>query len=92
MSDDTMDVQAEVRKYCPIAKIVSGLLEEAMNDGERSSHSARVQAWAQLGKLAGAYVEKSEVKNTGDSSVEVNVSLRKSKNNQPEQLEGDNTA
>ena len=37
--------------------IISGLLAEAMNYGDRSSHAARVGAWSQLAKVSGLNVE-----------------------------------
>lgn len=37
--------------------IINGLLAEAMNYGERSSHAARVSAWSQLAKVTGLNVE-----------------------------------
>ena len=37
--------------------IISGLLAEAMNYGEKSSHAARVSAWSQLAKVSGLNIE-----------------------------------
>ena len=42
--------------------VVHGLLKEAKYVGEGSSHSARVGAWAHLGKHLGMFVEKTENK------------------------------
>lgn len=43
------------------ADVLRGLREEAQLYGEGSSHSARVQAWAHLGKHLGMFVERREV-------------------------------
>lgn len=40
--------------------VVSGLLKEAKEDGEGSSHSARITAWAHLGKHLGMFKEQVE--------------------------------
>lgn len=37
--------------------IISGLLAEAMNYSEKSSHAARVSAWSQLAKVSGLNIE-----------------------------------
>lgn len=41
--------------------IIEGLLKEARNEGKGSSHSARVAAWATLGKHLGMFNEKLEI-------------------------------
>jgi phage terminase small subunit len=41
--------------------VIEGLLEEARNKGKGSSHSARVAAWATLGKHLGMFHEKLEI-------------------------------
>lgn len=38
--------------------VIRGLLREAELDGEGTSHSARVAAWAHLGKHLGMFVER----------------------------------
>lgn len=40
--------------------VVSGLLKEAKEDGMGSSHSARIAAWAHLGKHLGMFKEQVE--------------------------------
>ena len=42
--------------------VIDGLLAEAKLSGEGSSHSARVAAWAHLGKHLGMFVDKTENK------------------------------
>ena len=41
--------------------VVNGLLDEAKNKDEGASHSARVSAWAHLGKHLGMFTDKVEV-------------------------------
>ena len=41
--------------------VITGLLNEAKCEGEGSSHSARVSAWAHLGKHLGMFKEKLEL-------------------------------
>lgn len=41
--------------------VIKGLLEEAQWQGEGSSHSARVSAWAHLGKHLGMFKDKVEL-------------------------------
>lgn len=41
--------------------VVNGLLDEAKNKDEGASHSARVSAWAHLGKHLGMFVDKTEL-------------------------------
>lgn len=49
--------------------VVKGLLREARLTGEGSSHSARVSAWAQLGRHLGMFVDRQRIE--GSLSVEV---------------------
>ena len=44
--------------------VIQGLLKEANLTGKGSSHSARVAAWAHLGKHLGMFAEQVEVKQT----------------------------
>ena len=39
-------------------EVIQGLKKEATLDGEDSSHSARVSAWAHLGKHLGMFTER----------------------------------
>ena len=43
------------------AMVLRGLLSEAKNIDEGASHSARVAAWAHLGKHLGMFVDKTEL-------------------------------
>ena len=42
--------------------VINGLLKETKLEGEGSSHSARVSAWAHLGKHLGMFVDKVDLK------------------------------
>lgn len=57
--------------------VIEGLLNEAKLSGEGSSHSARVSAWAHLGKHLGMFVEKVESKNktelTGEDGQPIKI-------------------
>lgn len=57
--------------------VIEGLLSEAKLSGEGSSHSARVSAWAHLGKHLGMFVEKVESKNktelTGEDGQPIKI-------------------
>ena len=50
-------------------EVIRGLLEEARNKGEDTSHSARVSAWAHLGRHLGMFDDKMTI--GGDVSVEI---------------------
>lgn len=43
-----------------VQEVVTGLLREARRTGKGAQHSARVAAWAHLGKYLGLFVEKHE--------------------------------
>lgn len=49
--------------------VLKGLYAEATYDGEGSSHSARVQAWAHIGKHLGMFTDK--VETSGSQRIEV---------------------
>lgn len=49
--------------------VLKGLYAEATYDGEGSSHSARVQAWAHIGKHLGMFTDKLET--SGSQRIEV---------------------
>lgn len=53
--------------------VIAGLLEEARNKDEDASHSARVTAWATLGKHLGMFVEKLEIKSATRLVIEEEV-------------------
>ncbi len=42
-------------------KVIRGLLKEAQNEDEGSTHSARVRAWECLGKTLGLFMDKKEI-------------------------------
>ncbi len=46
-------------------EVIQGLKQEATLEGEGSSHSARVAAWAHLGKHLGIFTDNLNVKGTG---------------------------
>ncbi len=50
------------RTRVTVDQIVNGLLTEAENTSEGSTHSARVAAWAHLGKHMGMFTDKIEMK------------------------------
>lgn len=52
---EEMDTEA----ICSRNRIIAGLLEEATYRGEDASHSARVAAWAKLGKYMGLDIDRS---------------------------------
>ncbi len=56
--------QAKLSDACLVSQkmVIDGLLAEAKLSGEGSSHSARVAAWAHLGKHLGMFVDKTENK------------------------------
>jgi phage terminase small subunit len=51
--------------------VLAGLLTEAGNTGEGSSHSARVSAWSHLGKHLGMFVERREISGRDGKPIEV---------------------
>lgn len=53
------------------AMVLRGLLNEAEDMTEGSSHGARVSAWAHLGKHLGMFVDKSEVKTEGNININI---------------------
>ncbi|MBP3945131.1 terminase small subunit [Psychrobacter sp. K31L] len=53
------------------AMVLRGLLNEAEDMTEGSSHGARVSAWAHLGKHLGMFVDKSEVKTEGNVNINI---------------------
>lgn len=71
--------QARLSEECLVSQkmVIEGLLAEAKLNGEGSSHSARVSAWAHLGKHLGMFVEKVESKNktelTGEDGKPIQI-------------------
>jgi len=71
--------QAKLSEACQVSQkmVIEGLLSEAKLSGEGSSHSARVSAWAHLGKHLGMFVEKVESKNktelTGEDGQPIKI-------------------
>lgn len=57
----SLRADAENEAVVSRAQVLRGLRDEATLQGEGSSHSARVQAWAHLGKHLGMFVERREV-------------------------------
>lgn len=54
-------------------EVVQGLKKEATLEGEASSHSARVAAWAHLGKHLGIFTENVNVKGVGPVAFIMNL-------------------
>lgn len=54
--------------------VVQGLLKEAQDYAEGSTQSARVSAWAHLGKHLGMFKDK--IEHSGDPNNPVNMSLK----------------
>jgi phage terminase small subunit len=61
--------KVSVKLGIEIEEIVGGLLTEARREGERSSHSARVAAWAALGRHLGMFDQKSQDSEGMDSGA-----------------------
>ena len=57
--------------------VVRGLHKEATLDGEGSSHSARVAAWAHLGKHLGMFTDKIENTHAFKGVLGIKVNLNK---------------
>lgn len=51
--------------------VIEGLIEEARNKGKGSSHSARVAAWATLGKHLGMFADKPETAEKHETIIRV---------------------
>ena len=49
---------AEIATGVTQDEVIRGLKKEATLDGENSSHSARVSAWAHLGKHLGMFTDR----------------------------------
>ena len=54
--------------------VVKGLLKEAQDNSEGSTQSARVSAWAHLGKHMGMFTDK--VQHSGDPNNPINMNLK----------------
>ena len=54
--------------------VIRGLLTEAEGQGEGSSHSARVSAWAHLGKHLNMFTDK--IEHTGKDGGPIDLSLK----------------
>lgn len=57
-----------------VEMVVQGLLKEAQDYAEGSTQSARVSAWAHLGKHLGMFKDK--IEHSGDPNNPVNMSLK----------------
>jgi len=56
------DIKARFdRESITVDMVLIGLLTEAMRDDERSTHSARVQAWTQLGRYLAMFTDNSNI-------------------------------
>ena len=65
--------QQEISERCKVTQddVIEGLLSEAKQMGEGSSHSARVTAWTQLGKHLGMFKEQVDVNASGNISINI---------------------
>lgn len=63
IADAIAAAQAQLSEHALVTAqdVVKGLRDEATLYGEGASHSARVAAWAHLGKYLGLFTDKSEV-------------------------------
>ena len=57
-----------------VEMVVQGLLKEAQDYAEGSTQSARVSAWAHLGKHLGMFKDK--IEHSGDPNNPINMSLK----------------
>lgn len=55
--------------------VLKGLLKEAKEDGEGSSHSARIAAWAHLGKHLGMFKEQVELTGKDGAAIELGLKV-----------------
>lgn len=62
------------RTELTVDMVVHGLLKEAQDYAEGSTQSARVSAWAHLGKHLGMFKDK--VEHSGDPNNPINMSLK----------------
>lgn len=70
------DARKEVSEKALITTemVVKGLLKEAQDNSEGSTQSARVSAWAHLGKHIGMFTDK--VQHSGDPNNPINMNLK----------------
>ena len=66
--------QVSKRTELTVDMVVNGLLKEAQDYAEGSTQSARVSAWAHLGKHLGMFKEKVEM--TGANGGPIDLSLK----------------
>ena len=62
VAESVAEAQGKISKRTKVTvdRVVTGLLKEAENTDDGATHSARVAAWAHLGKHLGIFVEKVE--------------------------------
>ena len=58
------------RHKLTVDTVLEGLLKEARHDGDGSTHSARVQAWTQLGKHLAMFTDKQELTGKDGGPIE----------------------
>lgn len=66
--------QVSKRTELTVDMVVNGLLKEAQDYAEGSTQSARVSAWAHLGKHLGMFKDK--IEHSGDPNNPINMSLK----------------
>ena len=76
VSDAIRQAQQERQKRTLVTQddVIRGLLTEAEWQGEGSSHSARVSAWAHLGKHLNMFTDK--IEHTGPNGGPIDLSLK----------------
>ena len=76
VSEAINEAQQERQKRTLVTQddVIRGLLTEAEWQGEGSSHSARVSAWAHLGKHLGMFKDK--VEHSGPNGGAIDLSLK----------------
>ena len=76
VSDAIRQAQQERQKRTLVTQddVIRGLLTEAEWQGEGSSHSARVSAWAHLGKHLNMFTDK--IEHTGPNGGAIDLSLK----------------
>ncbi|WP_180048678.1 terminase small subunit [Acinetobacter sp. YH12144] len=65
--------QVSKRTELTVDMVVSGLLKEAQDYAEGSTQSARVSAWAHLGKHLGMFKDK--IEHSGPNGGDINVTI-----------------
>lgn len=73
--------EAAEKASITVQDVLGGLKKEAENNGEGSSHSARVAAWAHLGKHLGMFADKVENTHAFKGVLGIKVNMTKPDDN-----------